>query len=83
MTKAELKAKLNTKLVNAFSEHHVEHNQPLDNTYFCDHAIKEFLQKFCGCSSFEEIPQELRKSVFSKYPKIALPEWNTTEREEY
>ena len=77
-TKAELKTKLNTK----FSKHHVEHNQPLDK-YFCDHDIKEFLKKFCGHSSFEEIPQELRKSVFSKYPKIAFPDWNTTEREEY
>ena len=82
MTKAQLKTKLNTKLVNAFSKHYVEHNQPLDK-YLCDFGIKEFLRNFCGYNSFEEIPHDLRKAVFSKYPKTALPDWNTAVRKEY
>ena len=81
MTKAQVKTKLNTRLVNAFSKHYIEYNQPPDK-YLWDYDIKEFLQKFCGYNSFKEIHHELRKSVFSKYPKIALPDWNTTERKE-
>ena len=82
MTKAQLKTKLNTKLVNAFSKHNAELNQPLDK-YLCDYDIKDFLQKFCVYNLFEEIPYELRKAVSSKYPKTTLPDWNTMEREEY
>ena len=79
-TKAELKAKINTKLVNAFSKHHVEHNQPLDK-YLCNYDIKEFLKKFCGYNSFEEIYHELRKAILSKYTKTILPDLDTTEHE--
>ena len=82
MTKDQLKTKLNLKLVHAFSKHNVDHNQALDK-YLCDSDIKEFLHNFCGYNSFEEIPHELRKAVFSKYPKTPLPNWNTVEREEY
>ena len=82
MTKAQLKTKLNTKLANAFSKHYVEHNQPI-GMYLCDYDIKEFLQKFCGYNFFEEIHHNLREVIFSKYPKIAFPDWNNTESEEY
>ena len=81
MTKTQLKTKLSTKLVNAFSKHYVEHKQLLDE-YLYNYDIKEFLQTFCGYNSFEGIHHELRKAIFSTYPKIALPDWNTTECEE-
>ena len=80
MSKAQLETKLNNKLINTFSKHYVEFNQPLDK-YFYNYDIKEFLQKFCGCNSFEEIPNELRKAVFSNYAKTVMPDWNTPERE--
>ena len=82
MSKTQLKTKLNTKLVSAFSKHNEEFNQPLGE-YLCYYDIKEFFQEFCGCNSFEKTPHELRKATLSKYLKTVLPDWNTTEREEY
>ena len=62
--------------------HSFEYDVPL-NRYMVDYDIKDFLTKFVGISSWNDLNEDDKRSCFRDYPKKSLPDWKTIERESY
>ena len=43
--------------------------------FIADYDIKEFVTKYLGCTSWEDLDEEAKKACYKNYPKATLPEW--------
>ena len=82
ITHEEFIEEMHIKLLNAFALKVPEYNVPLDKWLTYGH-IKEFLVDRCGYESWDDIPNELKKSVIGKHPRTPFPDWHSTVMDEY
>ena len=58
-------------------EHMYIKNESLD-AFWSDLSIKQFLEEFLGCSSWDDVPEGVKKVCFKHYPnRRNLPNWDT------
>ena len=51
------------------------------NRFMVDYDIKEFLTKFVGVNSWDDLSEDDKKKCFRDYPKKSLPDWDEIARE--
>ena len=53
----------------------LQYDVPL-NRFMVDYDIKEFLTKFVGVNSWDDLSEDDKKKCFRDYPKKSLPDWD-------
>ena len=59
-----------------------EHDVPLDK-FLVDYDIKQFLQKYAGINSWDDLDEKGKRACYRDYPRRSLPDWHTIVEESY
>ena len=81
VTKEELAKKFNKGFANLFGTHSSSCDNGLDK-HLCHYEMKAFLKFHCGYDSFNGVPMDLRKCVFSRTNGQIPQNWNEVEQEQ-
>lgn len=87
------KGKTDVQIVRTLNkEFHEVFNRPMNlrfhthlDKYLVDNDIKTFLIDFFDANSWDDVPEEVKKSIYKDYPnkRRTLPVWNEIEQESY
>ena len=51
--------------------------------YMVDWDIKQFVEKYLGCNSWDDLSENDKQSAYKNYPKRKLPDWSNIREESY
>ena len=68
----------NNELIKLGKKDHIYVNGVTLDTFWCDHSIKTFLVDFLGCSSWEDVTDEIKHVCYKNYSRRrVMPDWDT------
>ena len=81
---AEKAAKIMTTEIDDYFKdgYSLQYDVPL-NRFMVDWDIKEFLAKFVGVTSWDDLSEDDKKKCFRDYPKKSLPDWDEIVQESW
>ena len=62
--------------------YYLQYDVPL-NRFMVDWDIKEFLTKFVGATSWDDLSEDDKRKCYRDYPKKSLPDWDEIVQESW
>ena len=67
---------VNAELIELGKKPHVYHHGQTMDRFMADYYIKKVLVNVLGATSWESVPDEVKKVCYKDFPRRSLPDWN-------
>ena len=75
---AAIERKTNEELIKLGKKDHIYTKGVTLDEFWTDYSIKEFLEEHAGCSSWDDVPEDVKRICYKHYPhrRQSMPDWD-------